>query len=368
MAESVIENYTVGWICALQEEYEAACRMLDDEFEPPDKLNIDIKDDNIYEYGMINGHYVVIGCLPSGRSGVVSAAIVAKDMARSFPNLRFALMVGIGGGAPTLERDVRLGDVVVSQPEGDLGGVVQFDLGKRFQIGGGIRGNGEGADEVLFKRTGQLNSPPAVLLGAMPRLLRLHRDTRKPDKLAEHIKLMDDMPSFRRPDWDVLYKTHYLHQSAGKTCQNCQKDQIVQRQPRPGNREVMIHYGTIASSNMLMENAVERDRYAKELGVICFEMEAAGLMNNLPCLVIRGICSYSDSHKNDEWNNYAALTAAAYAKELLSTVRHAKVKEMPSWAGKFQISKQMVGAPPLPPPSNIQRFAEGGPSIYQVYT
>jgi nucleoside phosphorylase len=41
------------------------------------------------------------------------------------------------------------------------------------------------------------------------------------------------------------------------------------------------------------------------------------LMNNFPCLVIRGICDYADSHKNDVWHRYAAVTAAAYAKEFL---------------------------------------------------
>ncbi|KAK6519660.1 hypothetical protein TWF281_003482 [Arthrobotrys megalospora] len=323
MAESVIENYTVGWICALQEEYDAACRMLDDEFDLSDKLDISIKDDNTYAYGVINGHYVVIGCLPVGCYGTVSAATVAKDMIRSFPNLRFALMVGIAGGAPTPENDVRLGDVVVSQPGRDHGGVVQLDLGKQLQ--------GEGEQ---FQRTGQLNSPPSVLLGAMTQLLRVHRDPKKPNKLAEHTKLMDDMLDFRRPalEQDRLYETDYLHQSEDKTCLNCQAGRVVSRPRRTGNRGFMIHYGTIASSNTLMRDAVERDRYARELNILCFEMEAAGLMNSLPCLVVRGICDYSDSHKNDEWRNYAALTAAAYARELLHILRPAKVKEMPSWA------------------------------------
>lgn len=40
-------------------------------------------------------------------------------------------------------------------------------------------------------------------------------------------------------------------------------------------------------------------------------------MDDFPCLVIRGICDYADSHKNDRWQPYAAATAAAYAKELL---------------------------------------------------
>jgi superfamily II DNA or RNA helicase len=49
-------------------------------------------------------------------------------------------------------------------------------------------------------------------------------------------------------------------------------------------------------------------------------MEAAGLMDQLPCLVVRGICDYCDSHKSKEWQGYAALTAAAYAKTLLQVV------------------------------------------------
>jgi hypothetical protein len=57
-----------------------------------------------------------------------------------------------------------------------------------------------------------------------------------------------------------------------------------------------------------------------DLGILCVEMEAAGLMDEFPCLVIRGICDYADSHKNKRWQPYAAATAAAYAKELLSII------------------------------------------------
>lgn len=58
---------------------------------------------------------------------------------------------------------------------------------------------------------------------------------------------------------------------------------------------------------------------------MCFEMEAAGLMNNFPCLVIRGICDYADSHKNKKWQIYAAATAAACAKEILSVIPASEV-------------------------------------------
>ena len=80
-----------------------------------------------------------------------------------------------------------------------------------------------------------------------------------------------------------------------------------------------------------MRNAAERDRVSAELGgVLCFEMEAAGLMNEFPCLVIRGICDYADSHKNKKWQPYAAGVAAAYAKELLSIIPSTQVKEAPA--------------------------------------
>lgn len=43
-------------------------------------------------------------------------------------------------------------------------------------------------------------------------------------------------------------------------------------------------------------------------------------MNELPTLVIRGICDYCDSHKQKKCQGSAALTAAAYTKLLLSAM------------------------------------------------
>jgi hypothetical protein len=81
-----------------------------------------------------------------------------------------------------------------------------------------------------------------------------------------------------------------------------------------------IHYGLIASGNQVMKDAKARDQIAQELDILCFEMEAAGLMDEIPSLVIRGICDYCDSHKHKEWQPYAAFVAAAYAKAVLMQV------------------------------------------------
>ncbi|CAI7673138.1 unnamed protein product [Penicillium viridicatum] len=310
------DSYTVAWICALEEEYFCACRMLNEEFEGPE-ISED-NDDNTYVYGRIAKHYVVIGCLPAGRYGTNSAARVARDMVRTFPRLRFALMVGIGGGAPTTRNDIRLGDVVVSQPKDGFGGVIQYDLGK--------------LKDGHFHKTGQLNSPPEKLLGVIPEMRRLHSDERKPDRLGEHLQRLDDMEDYHQPTVDRLYTTKYPHVD-GQNCKECDSNSVVVRPERHNRRTLHVHYGNIASGNSVLKDAIVRDIYANdpELNILCFEMEAAGLMNNIPCLIIRGICDYCDSHKNDDWHKYAALTAAAYARELLLVLRPQRVDALPPW-------------------------------------
>ena len=125
---------------------------------------------------------------------------------------------------------------------------------------------------------------------------------------------------------DCLFRTTYHHQG-GEDCSSCKQNAVevngeVYRDERaPG--ETIIHYGLIASGDTVMENAETRDNIAAEIERLtgaecfCFEMEAAGLMNSFPSVVIRGISTYSDSHMNGRWRRYAAMTAAACAKELL---------------------------------------------------
>jgi nucleoside phosphorylase len=71
-------------------------------------------DANLYTLGCIGRHNVVLSCLSAGQIGPQSAANVATRMKAKFTSIRFGLMVGIGGGVPSSERDIRLGDVVVS--------------------------------------------------------------------------------------------------------------------------------------------------------------------------------------------------------------------------------------------------------------
>src|SRR5258706_11972758 len=96
---------------------------------------------------------------------------------------------------------------------------------------------------------------------------------------------------------DLLFNAEYNHVGVKDTCEDCDKRNLVARSPRTEHTPI-IYYGLVASANQVMKDSRVRDRLARELGILCFEMEAAGLMDNFPCLVIRGICDYADSHKN----------------------------------------------------------------------
>lgn len=306
------EEYTVGWVCALPVELVAARCMLDRRYDAPD-LEAGEKWDDIYFMGSIAGHNVVIACLP-GRTGTTSAAALATRMQDKFRGIRLGLMVGIGGGVPSQQADIRLGDVVVSVPQHTFGGVVQYDMGKTTPT------------DVI--RTGSLASPPQALLSAV---VALQSDILMGEsKLLRILSATEHIPCLRRCDSsDILYDAGYDHQN-GPTCANCHLDKQVIRSQRLRGQEVVVHHGTIASGNQVMKSAAARDKISRQLGgILCFEMEAAGLMNDFSCIVIRGISDYADSHKNDHWQGYAASTAAAYAKELLSKIPPAQVARIP---------------------------------------
>ncbi|KAF3034760.1 hypothetical protein E8E11_004317 [Didymella keratinophila] len=307
------EQYTVGWICAVECELMAARMFLEalgnvhDIFTSPNDINN-------YLLGDLKGHNVVVASLPAGVYGISSATRVAQDLRRSFPNVRIGLMVGIAGGAPTPKTDVRLGDVVVGIPRKGNAGVSHYDLGENVQ-------------GRKFRCTAHMDKPPQLLLEAVPQLgaeLRIKNRsvTGSIDLVLQ--KLAHLKVEYGRPACDRLYDSKFIHKD-GLCCTsnlNSETSRVVNRtqwSSRSGDSS-KVFTGLIASADTLMKNALQRDRMAKDTGAICFEMEAAGLMNNYPCLVVRGICDYSDTHKNKSWQKYAALAAAAYAYELLGMI------------------------------------------------
>ena len=267
------------------------------------------RDKNSYTLGRIGAHNVVIAVMPE--IGKNSATSVATQLVNDFQSIRFGLLVGIGGGIPgDDEDDIRLGDVVVSKPTATFGGVVQFDRGK-------IHPNGR------FERTGALRKPPAVLMANVQRLEAQHR--RMGNQISKYLsEMLERFPNMEEEyvypgvEHDQLFEATYKHEG-GKTCRQCNQSKVIERPPRK-NLAPRIHYGTIGSANEVIKDSETRDKLKLDLGILCVEMEAAGLIDEFSCLVIRGICDYADSHKNKRWQPYAAATAAAYAKELLSII------------------------------------------------
>ncbi|KFA56395.1 hypothetical protein S40293_05044 [Stachybotrys chartarum IBT 40293] len=350
------EDYTVAWICPLEVEQIAALQMLEEQHS---RLPQPGSDHNVYNLGAIAGHNVVIAGLP--QTGNNSAAAVVTQLRMTFPNVKFGLLVGIGGGVPvtTDAGMVRLGDVVVSKPTGIHSGAVQYDHGKAW---GG-----------KFERTGSLAPPPALLLSAaqdMAAKRAIERDDPIESSLLRIDTSIRTLRRFKRPGaaQDHLYRPSYIHLQRGQSCDECGCD-VTQRIPRPadddGTPYITVHRGTVASGELVLKDAFLRDQLASS-GVLCFDMEAAGALTDFPCLVIRGISDYCDTHKNDIWQGFAAAAAAAYARQLFFHMPIDEVRQRepvgfaayspsptPTSSGSHSSSPYLTStprsAPPLPP-------------------
>jgi len=319
-------EYTVGWIAPILVERVAARVMLDDVYDAPDIGNN--ADSNCYIFGRIGSHKVVIASCSAGNYGIVSAATVATEMVSSFEALRFCLIVGIAGGIP-INHDIRLGDVVVSQPAKMFGasGVVRHDSGKIGEDG-----------KVMC--TSSLNQPPEILLKVIvdmqtkhivdgSQISRILEETSQKNPWMMTTGLNNSSFAHQGSENDQLFQADYEHIKGLNTCESCDSNRVKARSVRLSG-EPEIHYGIIASGDQVVKHAHTRDRIGKEFDALCVEMESGGVMNKVPSLVIRGICDYADTHKNKRWQNYAALTAAAYAKEFLLIVRSGQMEGIPT--------------------------------------
>lgn len=293
------ESYAVAWLAALPIERAAAEAMLDEEHTTPAGFNRHQADENVYTWGRMGEHNVVVASLAAGVYGITSAATTASSLLASLPSIRIGIFVGIGGGIPTLDgsHDIRLGDIVVSQPDGTTGSICQYNLYKTKL-------------DNKHKQKGFLGQPPTVLLNALARIQAVHK--RKDPKVSFFLQSM----LVRNPRMAKRSKQNpgYAHQGLENnhlfksSCDHTPKPNYhnynsakeIQHNPQD-TTDPKIHYRTIASGNIFVKNAAMCDQIATDIGknCLCFEMEAASLINHFPCLVIRGIYDYADSHKND---------------------------------------------------------------------
>ncbi|KAJ5367345.1 hypothetical protein N7541_001286 [Penicillium brevicompactum] len=308
-------GYTVAWVCSNTTERVAARAFLDEEHDSPTHLSP--SDENIYTLGRIWGHNVVIATLARRFRGKYPAVRVIQDLQKSFPNVRICLMVSIGGGLPSKNRDIRLGDVVVD-----------------FSTDGQSRRLRDGALEATSGLGLCLQDAYSPFIFLNTAVAQLMVEYEKASNLLDNKvnQVFQQRPRLQRkykrpnPEFGRLYQSEVVHVKDDETCTSCGDDpsHLVVRSPRIAIDAPAVHYGLIGSSSRVLYNAGYRDRISAQTGILCYESGAGGYMSGLsghgpkvPFLLIRGICDYCDSHRNQVWRGYASIVAAAYAKDLL---------------------------------------------------
>lgn len=298
-------DYAIAWIAPLEIEARAALLLLDQRHHG--RFPVSRGDDYIFLAGEMAGHNVVIATLPAGQEyGTGSAAALASQIKKCFPNFWFGLLVGVAAGLPDLSRnpprDIRLGDVLVGLPDGESAGLIAYDLGKETE------------DEFQPLRGGYVLAMTEPLIRSAIGSIKLEapNDAQMFLPYYETIRKREHANgTFTDPgqDNDVLF----LEREDGT-------EEMVTRIRRPGMDRTRVWYGPIGSGDKLLKNAQSRNKLRDRYGLIGLEMEAAGTMNRIPVGVIRGVCDYGDKHKNKEWQPYAAAMAAAYAKAVLQQI------------------------------------------------
>ncbi|KAJ5802817.1 uncharacterized protein N7503_005267 [Penicillium pulvis] len=324
----------IAIICALPSEADAVEGVFDCCWDGDDgRYGKAVGDTNAYTTGIIGRHPVVLAHMPSIGKG--AATSVASNLRNSYKNIELALVVGICGAAPQTpnHEEILLADVIIS------GGIIQYDLGRRLPHSF-IR------KDSLLDNLGRPNPSIRSLLAKLhgrKNLVQLQ------ELLGVHLaalqaKWPDQSVQCPGMEHDVLFQSTYLHRHHQAPCSVCS---IEEHQNGPISQPAIqatceelgcdtaltirhqiardeqstinprIHFGLMASGDSVIRSGVDRDALVQRDGVIAFEMEGAGAWDNLPCIVIKAVCDYADSHKNKRLQSYAAATAAACTKAFL---------------------------------------------------
>lgn len=292
---------TFGIITALPKEM-AAMRVMLDDVQSLDKISG--KRSQRYFVGHVPAfgggrHTVALALMPD--MGTNSAASLSTRLFSDFPSVRDIIMVGIAGGVPNpkkADEHVRLGDVVIS----DRKGVVQYDYIK---------------EEISESKDRHPPRPPRASLLSAVRILEADELIGNKPWLLFFDRAKTLFNATRPPEKsDKLFD--FSDQNNPKEIKHPKDQKRVENQPR-------IFTGTIASANILQKNPYVRDKLRDKYGIKAIEMEGSGIADatwaeDLGYLIVRGICDYCDPAKNDIWQEYAAVAAAAYTRALLESV------------------------------------------------
>ncbi|KAL3449841.1 hypothetical protein BJX65DRAFT_294467 [Aspergillus insuetus] len=271
-------DFEIAIVCALPAEYNAVTELVDHFWEDHGyEYGKAREDSNTYTTARIGNNDVVLVLL-SG-TGKAIAASSATSLRLSYPRIKLLLLTGICGGVPLVgtEDGILLGDVVLSET------VIQYDYGRRYP------------DKFIMKHT-------------------VEESLSRPAK--EHHLLSDCLlcDASRTLLCDELgcNKGDHIKRDRLEAKERLEREGRIKEAQAPS-----IFVGRIGSADIVLKSGEDRDRLAKLHSIRAFEMEGAGAWDELPCIVIKGVSDYADSHKNDRWQDFAAATAASTMKALL---------------------------------------------------
>jgi internalin A len=238
-------------------------------------------------------HRIALALLP--KIGNNMAAARATQLLEHFSFVDAIIMVGIAGAVPSPqkpEEHVRLGDIVVS----DIRGIVQYDMVKLEEV-----------------RSSPI--PPSAKLIEAVNLLQADEIAGQRPWDAHISAILEDLKLKRPPP--VADKLHATDEP--------EKQLKHPKDPKRQKGRPRVFRGPIASANELLKRPDKRDALRDKFGVKAVEMEGSGIADatwNLDkgYLVVRGTCDYCDSHKNNDWQEYAAAVAAGYTRALIESM------------------------------------------------
>lgn len=316
-------EFRIAIICALVLEAEAVEALFDETYDKFGRIYGKRRGDaNSYINGKIGKHNVVLCYMPGMGNG--SAASVASSLRVSYTGIQLALVVGICGGAPNLstDQDIFLGDVIVSNA------LVEYDFGRQYPGG--------------FKRKSDaLRRPDREIRTLLAALSTSRALAEFQEEMLHYLrKIQQQGTRWHHPgSADILFEASYHHkhydastrccciendlrddiceEAIEKNCDSlgCDENRISRR--RDKTSKASIHIGKVATADTVMKSGEHRDTIISKERVIGFEMEGAGVWDNISCIIIKGVCDYADSHKNKTWQDYAAATGASTAKAFL---------------------------------------------------
>lgn len=286
---------SIGYICPLYKELRAVRASFDEELGRVQEDTVD------FYYGRIGGRKAVAVHFGHEEIGPLVAQQYAAILLNRHESLEdpesICLLIGIAGGVWTNHDDVRLGDVVIATKIWD------WRSGKLTQHGLEPTQYPQNANNRLLRVLPEFLDDRESLESAIEQYVHAMR---------ARDQAMDWRWTHQGNIRDKLYKAEYLH-SSGNTCGACDPLQLEERPVRTLSRPC-VHDGILASGNIVLKDAVSREQLQQKK-VLAVDMEACGVPPRF--ITIRGISDYSDSHKNDDWQAYAAAVAAACARCLV---------------------------------------------------